>query len=66
MAVNAVAPGPVNTGAVPPALLKKLVAKTPFKRMAAVEEIAHSVIFLIENDYVSGEILDVNAARYLD
>lgn len=64
--VNAVAPGPVDTEIITEEEKKMLAGKTPFNRVAAVEEVAHSVIFLLENDYVSGEIVDVNAARYMD
>jgi len=30
------------------------------------EEIAHTVVYMLEKDYVSGEVVDVNAARYMD
>jgi 3-oxoacyl-[acyl-carrier protein] reductase len=43
-----------------------LSLKTPFGRIASPEEIAHTVIYLFENDYVSGEVIDVNAGRYMD
>jgi 3-oxoacyl-[acyl-carrier protein] reductase len=64
--VNAVAPGPVGTELITPEIKEKLARKTPFNRVATPEEVAHSVVFLLENDYVSGEILDLNAARYMD
>lgn len=34
--------------------------------LALAREIAHTVIYLLENDYVSGEVIDVNAGRYMD
>ena len=64
--VNAVAPGPVDTDMLTDELREKLSKLTPFGRVAKPEEIAHAVIFLLENDYVSGEVVDVNAARYMD
>ena len=64
--VNAVAPGPVDTDLLSPQVKKKLSQMTPFGRIAKPEEIAHAVIFLLENDYVSGEVIDVNAGRYMD
>ena len=64
--VNAVAPGPVDTELISEETKKKLSALTPLGRIAKPEEIAHTVIYLLENDYVSGEVIDVNAARYLD
>ena len=64
--VNAVAPGPVDTELMSPETKKRLSAKTPFGRIARPEEIAHTIIYLLENDYVSGEVIDVNAGRYMD
>jgi 3-oxoacyl-[acyl-carrier protein] reductase len=64
--VNAVAPGPVDTELLSPETKKKLSNLTPFGRIAKPEEIAHTVIYLLENDYVSGEVIDVNAGRYMD
>ncbi len=64
--VNAVAPGPVDTELLSSDIKKKLSKQTPFGRIAKPEEIAHTVIYLLENDYVSGEVIDVNAGRYMD
>jgi len=64
--VNAIAPGPVDTELISEETKKKLSALTPLGRIAKPEEIAHTVIFLLENDYVSGEVIDVNAGRYMD
>jgi 3-oxoacyl-[acyl-carrier protein] reductase len=64
--VNAIAPGPVDTELISEETKKKLSSLTPFGRIAKPEEIAHTVIYLLENDYVSGEVVDVNAGRYMD
>ncbi len=64
--VNAVAPGPVDTEFISAEKKRKLAGQTPFGRIATREEIAHTVIYLLENDYVSGEVVDVNAGRYMD
>lgn len=64
--VNAVAPGPVDTDLISPEKKEELSRLTPFGRIAQPEEIAHTVIYLLENDYVSGEVIDVNAGRYMD
>ncbi len=64
--VNAIAPGPVDTELLSSDIKKELSKQTPFGRIAKPEEIAHTVIYLIENDYVSGEVIDVNAGRYMD
>jgi 3-oxoacyl-[acyl-carrier protein] reductase len=64
--VNAVAPGPVDTGLISSEDKERLSAQTPLGRVARPEEIAHTVLYLLENDYVSGEVIDVNAGRYMD
>lgn len=64
--VNAVAPGPVDTDLLTPEDKSRLAALSPNGRLAYPEEIAHGVRFLIENDYVNGEVLDINAGRYMD
>jgi 3-oxoacyl-[acyl-carrier protein] reductase len=64
--VNAVAPGPVDTEFISADMKRKLASQTPFGRIATPNEIAHTVIYLLENDYVSGEVVDVNAGRYMD
>jgi len=64
--VNAVAPGPVDTDLLTPEDKARLASLSPNGRLARPEEIAHAVRFLIENDYVNGEVLDVNAGCYMD
>jgi len=64
--VNAVAPGPVNTDLLSSEDKERLARLSPNGRLANPEEIAHAVRFLIENDYVNGEVLDINAGRYMD
>lgn len=64
--VNAVAPGPVDTELVSEDVKKRLSELTPLKRIATPYEIAHTIIYLIENDFVHGEVVDVNGGRYMD
>lgn len=56
--VNAVAPGFVESGMVNKEALGEfydgLVAKHPLGRLGRPEEIAHAVVFLAENDFVTG------------
>jgi 3-oxoacyl-[acyl-carrier protein] reductase len=66
---NAIAPGPVYTDLtknLPRENLEKLEKLSPVGRFAYPEEIAHTVVFLVENDYVSGEVINVNAGRYMN
>ena len=64
--VNAVAPGfiapPPGT---PPAEIERLQAQSPLKRAGRVEEVAAAVVFLAENDYVTGQTLVVDGGRSL-
>lgn len=66
---NAVAPGPVYTDLVsglPEEAIRNLEKLSPVGRFAYPEEIAHAVVFLIENNYVSGEVVNINAGRYMN
>ncbi len=63
--VNGVAPGPVDTELLSEEKKRELSKLTPLGRIARPEEIAHAVIFLIENDYVNGTIIDINGGRYM-
>lgn len=67
--VNAVAPGPVDTDlfkGLSKEQRERLEALSPNGRFAKPEEIAHAIICLIENDYISGETLNINAGRYMN
>lgn len=62
--VNAVAPGFVESGMVNKEALGEfydsLVAKHPLGRLGNPEEIAHAVVFLAENDFVTGTTVFVD------
>lgn len=64
--VNAVAPGPVDTGLIAPEIKEKLRGLSLTGEIAKPEDIAHAVIFLLENDHVTGELVDVNGGRLMD
>ena len=67
--VNAIAPGPIRTEmfeSLPPDIQKHMADLTHVGRVGDPREIAHAVIFLLENDFVSGETLNISAGRYLD
>ena len=66
--VNCVAPGFTETDMVqkvPPAILKKIVSRIPLKRLAHPDEIADAVIFLAENDYITGEVIIIDGGLSL-
>ncbi len=64
--VNAVAPGPVDTELISPEIKEKLRKLSLTGEIAKPEEIAHAVIFLLKNDHVTGEVVDVNGGRLMD
>ena len=64
--VNAVAPGPVDTDLISPEIKEKLMSLSLTGEIAKPEEIAHAVIFLLENDHITGEVTDVNGGRLMD
>ena len=62
---GAIAPGFIATdmvAAMPQEVLDKITAGIPLKRLGQPEEIAHSVRYIIENDYFSGSVVECNGA----
>ncbi len=63
--VNAVSPGFIETGmsnrnTMTPEQYAKAVAKHPIGRLGRPEEVAHAIVFLCENDFVTGANLLVD------
>lgn len=66
--VAAIAPGFCNTrmvAAMPQKVRDKIEAKTPLGRLAEPNEIGHSVVYLLENDYFNGRVLEVDGGLRL-
>jgi len=64
--VNAIAPGPVLFPEHYTEDQKKTaVEKTLLKREGTPQDIVNAVIFLIENDYITGELIHVDGGRHL-
>jgi 3-oxoacyl-[acyl-carrier protein] reductase len=61
---NAVAPGFIGTdsthAALSEAAIKHIVANTPLRRLGEASEVARAVAALVENDFINGEVLNVN------
>jgi acetoacetyl-CoA reductase len=69
--VNAIAPGYCDTEmvkAVPPEILKTIVAKIPVGRLGQPEEIARAVLFFVADEagFVTGECMNVNGGQLMD
>jgi 3-oxoacyl-[acyl-carrier protein] reductase len=61
--VVAIAPGYINTemvASIKPAVLEKITAQVPLKRLGEMSEIAQTVQFIIENDFINGKVVEVD------
>jgi acetoacetyl-CoA reductase len=68
--VNAIAPGYTDTGmvrGVPTKVLEGILASVPTGRLAAPDEIARGVLFLIEDHagFITGATLSINGGKYM-
>ncbi|MEL6344503.1 MAG: SDR family oxidoreductase [Myxococcota bacterium] len=65
---GAVAPGftrtPILDG-MPPEMLEKLIQPIPLRRIGEPEEMFQTVKFIIENEYFTGQVIDVNGGQVL-
>ncbi|MNF11923.1 3-ketoacyl-(acyl-carrier-protein) reductase [compost metagenome] len=48
-----------------PEALEKMTAGVPLKRLGRPDEIAHSVAYILENDYYTGRILELDGGLRL-
>jgi NAD(P)-dependent dehydrogenase (short-subunit alcohol dehydrogenase family) len=64
--VNAIAPGPILE---PPGLTPEenmeVIEATPLRRWGGAAEIAKTVLFLVDSDFITGECLRVDGGRHL-
>ena len=63
--VNAIAPGMVRTemvASMKPEMLEKIAATIPVGRLCEPGEIADAAVFLLENDYMDGRVLEIDGA----
>ncbi|MBX0314754.1 SDR family NAD(P)-dependent oxidoreductase [Planococcus glaciei] len=63
--VNAVSPGYIETGmsnrsTLSPESYERIIAKHPIGRLGQPEEVAHAIIFLCENEFVTGSTVMVD------
>lgn len=66
--VAAIAPGFSDTQMVAgmkPQMQEKCKQRIPLHRFATPEEIAHSALFILENDYFTGRVLEVDGGLRL-
>jgi len=61
--VVALAPGFVETNmtrGIPPMFLERIRERTPLKRFGTLDEFAHVIQFIVENDYLHGKVLELD------
>lgn len=64
--VNGISPGLIMPGPdFEPSRWKQLLKKVPMGRQGSFEDIANAVLFLAQNDYVTGEILHIDGGYRL-
>ena len=66
--VAAIAPGFCNTrmvANVPEKVLDKIKSRIPLQRLGTPDEIGHSVVYILENDYFNGRVLEVDGGLRL-
>jgi len=64
--VNAIAPGPVLFPDYYTEEQKQAaIDRTLLKRAGSPQDIVNAVMFLIENDYITGEIIHVDGGRHI-
>jgi len=65
---NAIAPGFIETdmtASINPGILNKLVSQIPAQRMGTGQEIANTVSFILQNDYMNGRIVELDGGLRL-
>ena len=60
--VNAISPGPVQTGWINEPLRKKFIKKSPLKRLGKPEDVARAAVFLCsqQSGWITGQVLKVD------
>jgi 3-oxoacyl-[acyl-carrier protein] reductase len=66
--VAGIAPGFCNTqmvAKIPPKILDRIVSTIPLRRLANPEEIGRTALFILQNDYCTGRILEIDGGLRL-
>jgi 3-oxoacyl-[acyl-carrier protein] reductase len=66
--VAAIAPGFANTrmvATIPPKIKDKLVSTIPLRRLAEPEDIGRAALFILQNDYYDGRVLEIDGGLRL-
>ena len=64
---NGISPGailwPENEGNVSECAKQEILSKVPMQRLGDVDNIAQTALFLVQNDYINGQIINVDGGR---
>jgi 3-oxoacyl-[acyl-carrier protein] reductase len=66
--VAGIAPGFSDTrmvAKIPPKILDKIISTIPLRRLARPQDIASAALFILENDYYTGQILEIDGGLRL-
>jgi len=66
--VAGIAPGFCDTrmvAKIPPKILDKIISTIPLRRLAEPEEIAHTALFILQNDFYDGRVLEIDGGLRL-
>ena len=66
--VNAICPGFIETemvAAMPESVRQSIIEKVPMQRLGKTDEIAETVLFLINSSYITGQEINVNGGLYM-
>jgi len=66
--VNCISPGFIDTEmlkTIPKNILDNYIETIPMKKIGSIDSVAHCVIFLIENNYITGQNININGGLYM-
>ena len=62
--VNAVAPTQIATDMIPPDIRAARAARIPMRRLGLPEEVAHAVLMVVGNAFMTGQTIQVNGGTH--
>ncbi|HAW78169.1 MAG TPA: short chain dehydrogenase, partial [Alteromonas australica] len=61
--VGGIAPGVIGTDIIAdmkPEAIDRMISAVPLRRLGKVEEMAHTLLYIIENDFFTGRIVEMD------
>lgn len=63
--VNAIAPGTITMEGDPPEIESEFIKRAPLRRAGKPSDITEAVLFLVQSDFITGQVLAVDGGRTL-